>query len=156
MVETLFAEGNFNEHVVFRLPTHVIDALIHGDAVKPTVEPGNSLESGEFLKGFEKDLLREVKRIVRIGNNVENHVMNPVAVTTVKQIKHAGFAGLKASDEDGIGRRVIGVNDGRHKRGKRTPTDRIDLRALGTESRCYPNRGDLVRGDLESASSPSI
>ena len=91
-MEGFLAERLVNEHAVFRLAAHVINALIHGDAVKPTVELGNSLESGEFLIGFEKDLLREVKRIVGIGNNVENHVMNPVAVTTVKQIEHVGFA----------------------------------------------------------------
>ena len=96
MVEALFAEGSVNEYAVFRLATHVIDALIHGDAVKPTVELGSSLESGKFLIRFEKNLLRQVERIVGVSNNGTDHAFDPVTVAAVELVEYTRLPRLKA------------------------------------------------------------
>ena len=78
------------------LPAHVIDALVDGNAVKPTVELRRTLETGEFLIRFEKNLLREVERVVWVGNNREDNAVNAVAVTAVEVVEYTGIPRLKA------------------------------------------------------------
>ena len=84
--------------------------MIHGDAVKPTVELGSSLESGKFLIRFEKNLLRQVERIVGVSNNGTDHAFDPVAVAAVKQIECAESARLETGYEGRIRRRVYRLN----------------------------------------------
>ena len=52
IVEGLIGKRLVARHTPCRLPAHVVNALVHGDSVKPTVELGRSFESGEFLVGF--------------------------------------------------------------------------------------------------------
>lgn len=68
----------------FRLPAHMINAAIDSNAIEPTVELRGVLVGVETLIGFEENLLREIERIVGVGDNGTDHAVNPVAVAEVK------------------------------------------------------------------------
>ena len=106
MVEVLFAERLINEVAVFGLAAHVIDALVDGDSVEPAIKLRSLLKSGELLIRFEEYLLREVERIVGVGNNGTDHALDPVAVAAVKQIECAESARLETGYEGRIRGRV--------------------------------------------------
>ena len=66
MVEHIIGYGLVTEKPTFRLPAHMINAAIDGDAIEPTVELRNSLEISKPLMRFEKNVLCYIKSIFPI------------------------------------------------------------------------------------------
>ena len=54
------------KHAMFRLPAHMINAAIDGNAIEPTVELRRLLEVLKTLIGFEEHVLANIKCVVRI------------------------------------------------------------------------------------------
>ena len=51
---------------------------------------------------FEKDILGDVKCILGVANNGENHAVNAGVMAQVEEIERDGFARLKAGNQVGI------------------------------------------------------
>ena len=66
MVEHIIGYGLVTKPGMFRLPAHMINAAIDGDAIKPTMELRNSLEISKPLICLEKNVLANIKSIFPI------------------------------------------------------------------------------------------
>lgn len=115
-VKRFFAKRFIDEHMMFRLAAHVVNAAIDGDAVEPRVELGGAFEDVKALVGFEKHLLGEVERVLGVGDNGEDDAVNAGVVAVIEFVENALIAGLEAGYEDGIGWRVRVLDKCRHER----------------------------------------